>query len=932
MKRNICILLSVIILSSLVSVSAFAEEVKTPNTASAKEAQAPIVVLSQEVQDAQKLLKGLGFIDSDIISKQTISRGEFAIALVRILGIEGSASNNKQIFSDVPSSNPAFGAVGYLYSCGYIDATKGVFKPDDPIIYAQACKLLVCILGYNVMAINKGGYPSGYYIQAKEIGLLKSISSKADSNIMGSDFAILLQNAIGCDILQSTGFGDKVTYKVLKGENLLNTYHKIYLVEGIVTATTKNTLNQPNKSVFDDRIEIDKISYMIENNNLDTYLGYHVKAYYRENNDIKTIVTSVPYKTSVVTINAKDIDHFNANESKVYYFDANGIQKQYSVEKAFDFLYNGIPDFDYTETDFKPENGNITLIDNNSDGVYDVVMVRSVNYLVVSTVTEDGLVIDKNGAIKLDLSPDNNEIKKVIYVGNQEIGDISNINPNSIIVAVVSKDGKYIEATICNTTIEGTITEKEQDYIYIDKVKYKISNYYNQYYSASLGTKGTFAVADNILVANLEPNDALSYGYALAVGKKGGIGNIQMKLLTADGKITIYDLSDKITLDGVSYTPEYSSGSTYDNSSLLYKLFNTTKKVNGVNTVIFKYQLIKFRFSSGKINEIDTDNAALYISSNNAVPETPGYLPNIADSNNSLKPLTSSYSNARFDAKAMLFGDSVKASGAAVFFRLPIELKSDYYTANTLYSFEDKDFGAGSSQIRDGNNIDYKAYDVNEIGISNAFVYYLSDKGTLEYSSPIMVVDRVTSYTDKDGNIDTKVYYWTKDGRFYTAILPSNVLDNTGNKTPIGAGDILFYNISNKEITNYAICFKYSAAFPNDQYNSNYKIPTAVAGATTNQYIGPSSGAEQNTLFGVAYLKTENMFSVKDQTDGTIRLIPLGSGKAIIFDIHSHQIRPATFGDIVTSLQLQSSDINIASKVFVKRYGYFANQFTVIYK
>ena len=51
---------------------------------------------------------------------------------------------------------------------------NGMFGPEDPVTYEQAVKMIVSALGYDLVANNKGGYPTGYLAVASSEGITKT--------------------------------------------------------------------------------------------------------------------------------------------------------------------------------------------------------------------------------------------------------------------------------------------------------------------------------------------------------------------------------------------------------------------------------------------------------------------------------------------------------------------------------------------------------------------------------------------------------------------------------------------------------------------------------------------------------------------------------------------------------------------------------------
>ena len=75
-------------------------------------------------------------------------------------------------FYDV-KGNFAESSINALCKMGIINGNNGYFEPDANIQYIHAVKMLVCALGYDIIAQENGGYPYGYLMTATNLKLLQ---------------------------------------------------------------------------------------------------------------------------------------------------------------------------------------------------------------------------------------------------------------------------------------------------------------------------------------------------------------------------------------------------------------------------------------------------------------------------------------------------------------------------------------------------------------------------------------------------------------------------------------------------------------------------------------------------------------------------------------------------------------------------------------
>lgn len=200
MKRFIAFLLSVVLILS-VSMTAFAESKKD---AAAKELE------KYGILDAKDYL-------GKITTEGYVTRAEMAKMLVLMLGLTPSGTSAE--FSDVASDHWAYSFVSQAAAFGIINGMgDGTFLPDENVTYQQAIKMVVCALGYSVVAERKGGYPHGYVMTAMDLGLTPSKASMTEKADRG-EIMIMLQKALDVPLMVVTEYEGNTAYTILDGKN-----------------------------------------------------------------------------------------------------------------------------------------------------------------------------------------------------------------------------------------------------------------------------------------------------------------------------------------------------------------------------------------------------------------------------------------------------------------------------------------------------------------------------------------------------------------------------------------------------------------------------------------------------------------------------------------------------------------------------------------
>jgi len=152
-------------------------------------------------QDSIKTLTTIGLIkgyeDGSFRPNNNITRAEFAIIVVRALGMENKYSMEQSIpFDDLLGHYARF-QVKTAYDLGIINGFEdGNFRPEENVTYEQAMKMVVCMLGYGENAMASGGYPDGYLTVGRQLGLTKGITTLNEAPATRGVIARLIDNSL----------------------------------------------------------------------------------------------------------------------------------------------------------------------------------------------------------------------------------------------------------------------------------------------------------------------------------------------------------------------------------------------------------------------------------------------------------------------------------------------------------------------------------------------------------------------------------------------------------------------------------------------------------------------------------------------------------------------------------------------------------------
>ena len=194
--------------------------------------------------------------------------------VVRALGEEAAATAaTTSSFTDAANTSVHW-AAGYIaqgVADGWINGYgDGTFKPDNTVTYAEAVKMLVSAIGYELYAQNAGGYPSGYLSYGGSLDIIDGVSVEGNSTeLTRSQCAVLVNNAMQAPLVLtgditvggSLGTVTEQQYTTMNGtgsgwQTLLTKFHDAYVVRGRVMETSKSQ----SGSGLDD----DEVSFRVE--------------------------------------------------------------------------------------------------------------------------------------------------------------------------------------------------------------------------------------------------------------------------------------------------------------------------------------------------------------------------------------------------------------------------------------------------------------------------------------------------------------------------------------------------------------------------------------------------------------------------------------------------------------------------------------------
>jgi len=711
--------------------------------------------------------------DFPLSDKEVTTRGEFVASVAMIMNMPSSSVTPN--FADVDSSHPYAACIASAVGLGLIDNVD-LFYPESPITYNQAIKIVMTAAGYGDKAIYTGGYPSGYLKAANDAGVGVNISGSTDA-ISHAQATELIFEAATVDMMEISGFGDKLSYTVTEGKNILSVYHDIYVAEGVVDANEYTSLISISESTTPGTVTVNGVAY--RGDGYANYIGKRVRIFFT-GNKMGSILHMYECGNKVYTYSDKDSLFISGNNLTVS-SDTAVKDENYRLTDSYSVICNGkfYGLADYNKC-INPSSGTVTLVDNNDDKAVDVIIVKNIDYGVIGSVNVyEEKIYDKykkGGMINLGDS----EVKYYISESDGAPLTLADLEGGNAVGYVISDDGKLCEIIRYTEKVGGEYNSRTSEgKIVVNDVEYDVSEYYTENVKSvekiKFGVDVILHLGEEGKIIYVEEfSSSVKYGFLAAADKDQGIdGDVAVMIYGVDGKMHKLSLAEKIKYNGVSKTKNeakaefdalFARAEDYKNLPDDQKLMRVKEKL---------IRVVKFSVNvEGKLNKIYTaeDNilgadANLFEVSQEARPII--YSLNSKEDHGGDKYYKNEYI---YDGKVM-YEDSIfyplfhLAPGASVM-QVPQDLSyamdEDYYRIHDISSLNTVTDGA--------QNIACYAFDVGREGAS--FALWVLDGGA---SSEVglaatAVVESVSQGLTENGE-DVKIIraYYNKEWRKFYA-------------------------------------------------------------------------------------------------------------------------------------------------------------------
>lgn len=523
------------------------------------------IVFAEETSRDITTLSALGIIEGEFAPEDNLTRYELASMVVRCAKYEKKVWTKEEIIKV---------ATDYGFVPNFSD---GKFEENYYATGSEVNNAFMKLIGLDDNESSKK-IASQFYPS--------SLLFVDNVYVTHKDVARNLQKLLDTNALSISFGGHGINYEISQDKTLLNGLLNIKRVKGRMTANTVTAImgdTNGNKS-----IKIDSTSYTVESNDYNDFIGMNVVAYISDyDGDDPEAIYVYAGNNDIVEFSARDITGKSTADKYVIELD-NGKNKTYRVSEEAEYIYNGVLNNDLTASEIMPSKGQITLLDNNSDGLYDIVKIISIRDIVVSSVNIDEQKINGKQGLTVELK----DCDTIVINSEENIKNINEIKKNDVVSLAMSKDKRYAELYVVRGYIEGSVDRIDDEHVVINGVEYTFD------IPLEHGVTGNFYqnVYGDIIYFDSKISDDISYGLIYRFAINEGDDSVTCEIFNETGEFETFELAKTVRVDGNPYKGD-------NQKNIKDDIMGTG--VNGTYVQLVRYALN----SEGKLKMIDTEKA-----------------------------------------------------------------------------------------------------------------------------------------------------------------------------------------------------------------------------------------------------------------------------------------------------------------------------------
>ena len=757
-------------------------------------------------EDCTALMNAISFIKSDEYKDgEIITRGEFATVITRLWNM--SSGNAK---TDLES----------LFAVKAAGKDKnGNLREEEPLTYDEAIYSMLSLADYKVIAESAGGYPYGYRKIASENGL--TCSKYGTKSLTWNDTVTLLYKMMYLPMIEVT-YGKNIQYSKIDNTTVMYELFGLCETRGIMNACGRIDLVS-GRTLSEDTVCIGNNYYNVGTEDYKALLGKYVTVFYKENSGINEVcLIYAEDKNNTLIINAEDEPNYSSSK---YTYYSNNKRRVANLERNAAVLYNGHIPRSFRDMTYEPQNGYIELIDNDSDGRYEVIKIYSIDIYKINTVekTDYYTAIYADDKEPVHIISEKTHSNTKLYDAEGANLRLNKIKEGDVVAVFAYVDNGVLTAdTIYASkgTVEGVVTSYSEDEkeICIDNVAYKFHTSVNaKIPSLILGSYRSFVIDYSGKIAYI--NDETMYdrnkgvGYVLITAPaSGGINKkMQVKIFDANGDIRIFSTGKKLYVDGVlkKTDAEIEAALTGKSGMAAYMLNNDST----LRSIDFPEQIT--------FDDSDTN-------------EPMNHLKLVEDNSGAGK-------NLYWRSTTRSIGESSICSENVKLFILPEDAEAvaggSTWAVNSHAEDDEYIACAPTDFFKDGRYYKVKTYSYNETGLVDFIVFVQQRGAAADSSTGMVVIKKITYVINPDGNETVKLQVLGENGTEDIICADREIFyectDGTNNVVP-AVGDAVMI-VKNYDAKAISIRMVYDR--DEDSLTPSYGNDGSTFGTYTTKYV-----------------------------------------------------------------------------------------------
>ncbi len=520
-----------------------------------------------------------GYTDGSFLPYNTITKAEMAAIAIKLVGLDGygeEAPDDMELFNDMYDYEGwAAGAVAMAKTKGIARSDEnGNFNPDMSASYEDAMQMIVSALGYGHEAQVRGDELKDYVYVAQKLGLTKKLNTAMGQNITRGDVAKLVYKALTVDLMLPVSYshdGTIVTSQVVEGKNALNTYFEIQEINGIITENEYAAIDGET-TIEEEQVLINDEVFNVGHTDIKNFLGYYATVYVLDAEDATENRTVIAYttksvKNNTITIKDENLEDVTSSVGEGYTFeywvnkDTDKKTKEVKTSATPLVLYNGKAVIDVTADILVPQHGEVVLIDNNGDDEYDIIDIWEYELVFVFSASQTSGNVSGyyDRATTYKFNPDDEDYHVTFLNEYGGIAQLSDIRQYSVLYVYESLDKKVKKVVISNRKTTGTVDEASSDDLYtIGGIEYEISPAVAGRIELAVSDAGEYYLDADNRIAGFEGTTVIrkNIGMFIAVNDGGLRRGYQMKVLTQNSGVRIFNIASSVEVNGESMTAD----------------------------------------------------------------------------------------------------------------------------------------------------------------------------------------------------------------------------------------------------------------------------------------------------------------------------------------------------------------------------------------